>query len=121
MTASPIDPTDAGHTGVTTKIRMLNDAFRRSPRHGGLMVTAGVSALSADQLVSLFRAVRDFDNFDAGNDPFNEHDFGAVDFDGATYFWKIDYYDLDRRYGSPDPSNPDVTSRVLTIMRADEY
>ena len=122
MTASPTNGIDAGLTGVTTAtIRTLNDTFRRNPSGESLMMTVGVSALAMNELASLLRAVRDFDNFDAGNDPYNEHDFGAVELDGTAYFWKIDYYDLDRRYGSPDPSNPDVTSRVLTIMRPDEY
>jgi integrase len=33
----------------------------------------------------------------------------------------IDYYDVSMEGGSPDPSNPDCTSRVMTILRADEY
>lgn len=69
----------------------------------------------------MLRKVREFDAFDAGNDPHGEHDFGAIEHDDFRYFFKIDYYDLACRYGSPDPTNPAVTVRVLTVMRADEY
>ena len=40
---------------------------------------------------------------------------------GERYFFKIDYYDKNTEFGSPDPADPAVTTRVLTIMRADEY
>jgi hypothetical protein len=39
----------------------------------------------------------------------------------VRHFWKIDSYDRNTEFGSPDPADPDVTTRVLTIMRADEY
>ncbi|WP_245495834.1 MULTISPECIES: DUF3768 domain-containing protein [Rhizobium] len=102
-------------------IRSLNDAFRRSPTAGRVVITPGVSALPHDQRLALLMAVVGFDDFNAGNDPYNEHDFGAIELDGVSYFWKIDYYDQDYAMGSPDPANPHVTRRVLTIMRADEY
>ena len=50
-----------------------------------------------------------------------EHDFGKVVIAGVSCFWKIDYYDHTMTYGSEDPANPDITTRVLTIMQASEY
>ncbi|WP_245521623.1 DUF3768 domain-containing protein [Rhizobium leguminosarum] len=105
----------------TATIRTLNDAIRRNPTAGRVVITPGVSALPHDQRLALLMAVVGFDDFNAGNDPYNEHDFGAIEQDGDSYFWKIDYYDQDYDMGSPDPANPHVTRRVLTIMRADEY
>ena len=50
-----------------------------------------------------------------------KHDFGAFDADGHRIFFKIDYYDKTLTYHSPDPSDPSVTERVITIMLAEEY
>lgn len=85
------------------------------------MLTAGVSSLPADRLAAVLTAVRDYTDFTPENDPYEEHDFAAVTIDGERYLWKIDYYDLDLRYDSPDPSDPAFTQRVMTIMRAEEY
>jgi hypothetical protein len=105
----------------TDRIGALNDAFRCTFVGGGVMITAGVEAMPLDQCRSLLQKVRSFDAFGEDNDPHGEHDFGAVDEAGVRCFWKIDYYDRKTEFGSPDPADPAVTTRVLTIMRADEY
>jgi hypothetical protein len=105
----------------TILIRALNDTFRRTFVGGAVMITAGVEAMPIEQRRSLLQKVRSFEAFGEDNDPHGEHDFGAVDEAGERYFWKLDYYDRTMDSGSPDPADPAVTTRVLTIMRADEY
>lgn len=105
---------------VADRVRALNDSFRQTVR-GGWVITAGVQALGTERVATLLTAVRQFNAFDADNDPHGEHDFGAFDQDGLRFFWKIDYYNLALTAGSDDPANPLVTARVLTLMLADEY
>jgi Protein of unknown function (DUF3768) len=108
-------------TSKADTIRDLNDAFRRTFIGGAVVVTAGVEALPANQRLSVLAKVRAFAAFTADNDPHGEHDFGAVEQDGERCFWKIDYYDRAMDAGSPDAADPSVTTRVLTIMLAEEY
>ncbi len=103
------------------KIAELNDAFRKTCSGGRLMATPGVIALGWAALPEIVAALRAFDPFDVGNDPYGERDFGALEWHGTRLFWKIDCYDPDMRFGSADPSDPTVTARVLTIMLAEEY
>jgi len=102
-------------------IAQYNDALRQTYWGGKILMTSGVAELADEISQRLFAAVRDFDNFTSDNDPYGEHNFGKVTVDGKDYFWKIDYYDLEMCYHSSDPGNPDVTQRVLTIMKAEEY
>ena len=57
--------------------------------------------------------------FTPDNDPHGEHDFGSFEYAGKTIFWKVDCYDRDLNYGSPDPADENVTERVLTVMLAE--
>ena len=112
-------PTSNPNPSPTERIRALNDAFRQTLTGGKFLVTRGVMA--NDQVPRVLAAVTAFDAFTMDNDPHDEHDFGAFEVDGVRHFWKIDYYALDEQHGSPDPADPAVTVRVLTIMLADEY
>jgi hypothetical protein len=77
--------------------------------------------MGADFIAKVRAAVRDFDAFDNNNDPWQEHDCAVLDVDGEPVMFKIDYYDENMEYGSPDPADPSVTRRVLTIMLASDY
>ncbi len=74
-----------------------------------------------DKQLALARRVMEFNTFSEDNDPYGEHDFGAVEMGGDRFFWKIDYYDLAMKIGSEDPSDEKVTKRVLTLLRSDEW
>jgi Protein of unknown function (DUF3768) len=45
---------------------------------------------------------------------------GNFEIAGVSYFFKIDYYSPDMQGGSEDPGDSEKTTRVLTIMSADE-
>jgi Protein of unknown function (DUF3768) len=106
---------------TTSRIRALNDALRTTLQGGRIMMTRGVSALGPARIGHLMERLRAFSQFDAENDPYGEHDFGAFDDEGRKYFWKIDYYDPSLTYHSEDASDPTKTVRVLTLMLAEEY
>jgi hypothetical protein len=108
-------------THATEKVRTQNDVFRQSLTGGSIMMTPGIAALGPEAVARLVRALITFDNFSNENDPHGEHDFGAFDADGERVFFKIDYYDKDLQAHSPDPTDPKVTQRVLTLMLASEY
>lgn len=108
-------------SGAAPSLSQLNDTFRRTLIGGRVVITSGVVALGKEAVRRIVGGVAEFEAFDSGNDPYGEHDFGAIEQDGVRYFWKIDYYNRDFIHGSPDPADPAVTARVLTIMRAEEY
>src|SRR3954462_16045891 len=105
----------------STRVRTLNDLWRRHRIGGQVVLTPGVLALGLDLLTLIDDAVTHFDAFTPNNDPYGEHDFGLVRVQGHVVLFKIDYYDLGRSGHSPDPADPTVTCRVMTLMLADEY
>lgn len=103
------------------RIARLNDNLRCRGEGGNLTVTSGVHALTDFDPLILAAALASYDAFDAENDPHGERDFGDFNLFGADMFWKIDYYDADGKFGSSDPADDTITSRVLTVMLISEY
>jgi hypothetical protein len=111
----------AAATASPAVIRALNDALRIHHRGGSIVTTSGIVAMPDDEVAAILKAVAAFDDFGPDNDPYGEHDFGALEVSTHRIFWKIDYYDRSLTGGSKDPADPAKTHRVLTIMLAEEY
>ena len=103
------------------RIQALNDQFRKTFQGGKVMMTRGIQALGDAAVADILNQVRTFSSFTQDNDPYGEHDFGSFTAHGEKVFFKLDYYDAACEFGSPDPANPAMTTRVLTIMLASEY
>jgi hypothetical protein len=103
-------------------ITELNDRFRQhNLGHGQVRIAPMVEMMLIKHREALLAIVRSFNDFNEGNDPYGEHDFGAVEFQGKEYFWKIDYYaDDSYEHGTEDPGSP-LTRRVMTVMHSSEY
>ena len=112
---------EAQSTQDTRRIRELNDRLRTSHEGGTLVTTPGVLALGICINQAILIAIAAYDDFDEDNDPYGEHDFGLVEVADQEILFKIDYYDNDLRFHSPDPADPATTRRVMTIFRAEEY
>ncbi len=120
---------EQGYEDRTSKsIAEQNDEFRSAicrgqpslKYPGRIVMTVGISALKHD-LPRVLERVASFQSFTDDNDAHGEHDFGSFDDGENRIFWKIDYYDSGLQFGSENPSNPDETVRVLTVMLAEEY
>lgn len=102
-------------------IARLNDQLRKTGSGGTVVVTQNVSRITGFDTAKLMAALAAYSDFDAGNDPHGERDFGCVTMWGYDLIWKIDYYDKELEYGSDDPADPTLTHRVLTVMLAGDW
>lgn len=116
-----------------TQMQMRNDIFRkavmsRPQRHGKVVYTRGVAALPSEKLQTIRQAIKTYSDFDEGNDPHKEHDFGVIELDGLPkIYWKIDYFQnsdcdmpTDEDWGE-DETDFLTAYRLMTVMLAEEY
>jgi hypothetical protein len=118
-------------TPNASRIAALNDAMRAripfcagDPELPGLfVVTRSIAALSQAAVLAILDEIRHFSAFERGDDPYGEHDFGALEHpEAGRIFWKFDYFaDASCTSGSPDPSDPTQSFRVLTVMLAEDW
>lgn len=118
------------HADRSARIRALNDRLRTTLTGGTVLVSSGVARLGPEAQARILAAVQAFDAFTTDNDPWGEHDFGALEVEiperaggvaKERVFFKIDTFDLTRARHADDPTDPNRTERVLTVLLADEY
>ena len=110
-------------TDRISRIAELNDRCRQGRDPGArIVITASCLAmlaagggLEAELRVQaeIFVAIQHY-RFGADDDP--EHRRGEVLISDHPVRFVIDYYDRSLEWGSQDPSDPEVTTRVMTIM-----
>ena len=105
----------------TARIRALNDELRQNLPNAHAVLTAGVAALGPEAVARIVKTIAVYDDFCHANDPYEEHDFRSFEANGNLIFFKIDYFDKQGAFHSPDPSDPAMTQRVITIMLVEEY
>jgi hypothetical protein len=105
----------------TQRVRELNDRFRKHLLTVTFVMSPGVSDLGEEAGTRIVAAIAAFDDFSRTDDPDGQHNLGAFEADGQTIIFKIDCFDTDLKYQSPDPTDPVVTVRVMTVMLAHEY
>ena len=111
-----------GTAARTRKIAALNDLCRKAMGIAGRLVqTSGISALPPEDQSAIREKVETFDAFTPDNDPHRERDFGAFRAQRRAHFLEDRLLRHHVTKGSEDPSDPQQTVRVLTIMLASEY
>lgn len=102
---------DNARLGLDRRARVL---FTRNCLETFLAMTGGHPAsIQAD----LLKAFRDC-SFDADSP---ERDFAAIVHRGRKVWMKIDYYDAACEFGSEDPSNAAITTRIVTILLPEDW
>ncbi len=77
---------DLASTTRTDRVRVLNDAFRRSFAGGHVMLSRGIATPPEERRREALAAVQSFEAFSAADDPYSEHDFGSSISPGSGAF-----------------------------------
>lgn len=118
------------HTDTTNSVLAeQNDRFRKSvlgqavtiDPPGRAVLSANVAALSHADRAAIIERIINAPQFGEEIDPCGTREMGKVEVNGNPIWFKIDYYDIDYSFGSPDPTDSTKTRRVLTILFPDEW
>lgn len=106
---------------TASKTRELNDTFRRTGQGGVTLISMGVHELGAKAVVDIRKDIASITSFTSEDDPEGMRDFGSISHNGRLIYWMIEHYDKDISNEADDPSNPEETTRVMSIILSTEY
>jgi len=94
----------------------LNDQLRTTFKGGRVQMTPSVYELDGRLRGRALSVLARYSKFDADS----EHNWGTFIFAGFSFEWRIEYRTTDGSGVSPDPADPQVTLRVLTLYTMDD-
>jgi hypothetical protein len=98
------------------KIIELNDQLRTTFKGGRVQMTRNVYDLDDRLRGRALSVMARYNKFDESS----EHDVGVFIFAGYSFEWRIEYRGKDDFGVSPDPADPELTFRVLTLYAVDD-
>jgi len=57
-----------------------------------VVCTQGFHCLEPETQQKVFQQIQTYNDWDSGNDPYGEHDFGVIEADDEKFYFKIDYW-----------------------------
>lgn len=112
----------------SSHIAVLNDRARHERDHTAkLVITRNcLATLAGDgsSVAELAAQIRIFSALSEWKPPEgdrSECDLSYLQIDGLNLMFKVDYYAPGLKWGSEDPSDPQQTIRVITVMLPSDY
>ena len=103
------------------RILQFNDVFRSSFRGGKILLTASVAELPDMVKAAALHQVAQYNDFTEANDPNGTHDFLKFELSNRSFIFSIVAYDKNLEFESPDPTDPDKTILVGTLMQNSDW
>lgn len=103
--------------------RFRSEVLKGRPGHHRILSTQGIQALGPAAVQEILYLVLTFkeEDFREEFEPHGDRDFISAIYKGMKVWAKIDVYDLNLAFLSPDPADDEVTVRVLTLLLPSEY
>ncbi len=104
----------------TQKNRALNDHFRKTGQGGIVTLSMGLHKLGQAEVDNVMKQLAG-DKGDRSVEAGGEHDMGEMQVGSRTITWEINYYNKELDDVSENPTNPDQTTRFMTLLLSTEY
>ncbi len=97
------------------KNRALNDHFRKTAKGGIVSISWGIHMLGRAEVDNIMKKLGSAEG-DNSCEVGGEHDMGEITVNNRRIYWEINYYNKDLDDMSVDASNPDQTTRFMTLL-----
>ncbi|MBW4961560.1 DUF3768 domain-containing protein [Sulfitobacter sp. CW3] len=97
------------------KNRTLNDHFRKTTKGGIVSISWGIHMLGRAEVDSIMKKLGGVEG-DRSCGAGSEHDNGEISVSNRNIYWEINCYNKEFDDMSVDSTNPDQTTRFMTLF-----